>query len=124
MSVLKAGSGNGGTGDGAAVSCRLVRRRLPGQRPCGMKGGGLGPGQGGVQVEGTVSAEKEEQTPKCTATDNPCARFQPMLNTRIPQSHRNRNRIVVPMGLERGDGELLFNEFPFEMVKSSGDRLW
>lgn len=59
MSVLKAGSGNGGTGDGDAVSCRLVRRRLPGQRPCRVKSRGLGPVQGGVQVERTVSAEKE-----------------------------------------------------------------
>lgn len=58
MSILKAGSGNGGTGDGGAVSCSLVKRRLPGQRPCRVKGRGLGPGQGGVQVEGTVSVEE------------------------------------------------------------------
>lgn len=42
-SVLKVGPGSGGAGDRVTVSRRLVRRGLSGQRPCDVRGGGLGP---------------------------------------------------------------------------------
>lgn len=83
------------------MSLNLVRGGFSGQRPCGVRGGGQGLGQGGIQAEGTASGEEEEQTLKCATMHCAYAVFHPMFITTVLRFIETE-RVVVPRGLREG----------------------